>query len=254
MAGEEVVAMRTAEIVCSFDGVTVLDRVSITFPAGSIFAVVGRNGSGKTTLLNVITGFLVPDSGRCLLGSTDITGLATYSIARLGVVRTFQGVRLAMGLSVLENVLVSLPRWPGSNFWCSISRRGVRTGDAIARERAGTLLGRFGLDGRGDIRAGALSYGQQKLLALACAAATDAHVHLFDEPVAGVDPGMRANILDHVLELRERGACVVFVEHDIDAVREIADWVAVLDGGRLVAAGRVEETLRQDSVLEVLVG
>jgi len=234
----------------SFDGVHALVDIRLQLPRSGITAIIGPNGAGKTTLLNVLTGFLRPDSGRCFLGERETTYLPPHLIARLGVARTFQDLRLIFQVSALDNVLLACPRQRGERLLAALLRYSVAPEEARNREEAMRLLRFVDLEEMSSELAGELSYGQQKLLTLACCLATGARVLLLDEPVAGVHPEMASRILDLLRQLRENGKLVVFIEHDIAAVRQVADLVIVMDEGRVIAQGRPREVLERPEIME----
>jgi ABC-type branched-subunit amino acid transport system ATPase component len=238
----------------SFDGVRALAGVTLAFPASGIVAIIGPNGAGKTTLVNVLTGFLRADGGRYFLGERDLTRLPPHKIARLGIGRTFQDLRLINLVSVLENVMLARPNQKGERLLPALFRSGVATEEALNREEALRWLKFVGLADAVDELAGELSYGQQKLLTLACCLATEARILLLDEPVAGVHPEMVEKILGLLRELRQTGKLVVFIEHDIAAVREVADAVIVMDQGKVIAQGKPTEVLERAEIIEAYVG
>lgn len=243
-------ALRCEGVKKAFDGIQALDGVSLAFPSEGINAIIGPNGAGKTTLLNVITGFLRPDTGRCFLKERDTTNLPPHSIAQLGVARTFQDLRLIFHTPVIDNVMLARPHQRGETLTGALLRIGVTKEEQANREEALRLLRFVGLEDETNDLAGALSYGQQKLLSLACCLATDARILLLDEPVAGVRPGMATKILGLLKRLCDEGKLIVFIEHDITAVREIADRVIVMDDGRVIAQGPPSEVLEQPEIME----
>lgn len=237
----------------SFDGVSALADVSIEFPRTGIVAIIGPNGAGKTTLLNVVTGFLRPDSGFCYLSKHRIIGLPAYRIARLGLARTFQDLRLIQLVSVLDNVMLARPNQCGEKLWRALTRIGVRAEERCSRAEAERLLKFVGLAEKAAEPAGTLSYGQQKLLTLACCLAAGAPILFLDEPVAGVHPELATRILDLLGELREAGKLIIFIEHDLAAVRQIADRVIVMDEGRVIADGIPADVLARPEIMEAYV-
>ncbi len=237
----------------TFDGIHALVNVDLNLPLRDIVAIVGPNGAGKTTLLNVITGFLQPDSGRCFLGAREITGMAPHQIAALGIVRTFQDLRFIHHVSVLENVMLARPNQRGEKLIWALLRWGVAEEERWNRQEALRWLQFVGLEENANELAGDLSYGQQKLLTLACCLATEAHILLLDEPVAGVHPELIEKILGLMQELREQGKLIVFIEHDIAAVREVADRVIVMDEGRIIADGPPADVLDTLEIIEAYV-
>lgn len=234
----------------SFDGVRALTSFSLEFPLSGIVAIIGPNGAGKTTLINTLTGFIRPDAGHVYLGEQDTTHLAPYRIARLGVARTFQDLRLILQVPVLDNVLLARPNLRGEQLVYALLRVGIAEEEAINRQEAMRLLQFVGLEEKAYDLAGELSYGQQKLLTLACCLATEARILLLDEPVAGVHPEMASRILTLLRQLREDGKLIIFIEHDIEAVRQIADQVIVMDQGRLIVQGIPSEVLERPEILE----
>jgi ABC-type branched-subunit amino acid transport system ATPase component len=238
----------------SFGGVRALVDVHFLLPPSGIVAVIGPNGAGKTTLIHVLTGFVRPDSGHCCFRNRDITRLRPHSITQLGIARTFQDLRLIRQVSALENVLLARPRQRGEGLFSALFRFGVADEEARNRDEALRLLDFVGLTEQTSARAGELSYGQMKLLTLACCLATDAQVLLLDEPVAGVHPRLIPHILHLLRQLRADGKLIVFVEHDIGAVREVADSVVVMDQGRIIAHGSPADVLLRPEIMEAYVG
>jgi branched-chain amino acid transport system ATP-binding protein len=238
----------------TFEGVHAIDRVSVAFPASGNTAIIGPNGAGKTTLLNVLTGFLRPNAGRCFLGARETTHLPPHEIARLGVARTFQDLRLIGQVSVLDNVLLARPNQRGEGLLSALVRRGVKHEESENRQKAIELLQFVGLNEKAEDAAGELSYGQQKLLTLACCLATEAQMLLLDEPVAGVAPETVARILELLERLREDGKLVIFIEHDIEAVRKIANLVVVMGHGKIIAQGPADDVLQRAEIMEAYLG
>jgi branched-chain amino acid transport system ATP-binding protein len=234
----------------SFDGVRALADLDLTFPSTGIAAIIGPNGAGKTTLLNVITGFQRPQSGQCFLGQSEITRLSPHQIARLGVARTFQDLRLILQVPVIDNVMLARPRQGGERLLGALLRIGLAKEEAQNYQEAMRLLRRVGLANKRNELVDELSYGQQKLVTLACCLATEASILLLDEPVAGVHPEMASQILALLAELRELGKLIIFVEHDITAVRRIADSVIVMDKGHVIAQGAPTEVLERREIME----
>jgi ABC-type branched-subunit amino acid transport system ATPase component len=245
--------LRCENVSKSFDGTHALAGVNVEFPSSGIIAIVGPNGAGKTTLLNVLTGFLRLESGRCSLGERELTGLAPHRIARLGIARTFQDLRLISQVTVLENVLLARPNQRGERLLPALVCFGVCQEEACNREAALKLLDIVGLTDKAGELAGELSYGQQKLLTLACCLATEATIFLLDEPVAGVYPEMIQTILGLLSRLRDQGKLIVFIEHDLAAVRQIADQIIVMDEGRIIAQGKPTEVLERQEIIEAYV-
>ena len=243
-------SLRCAELLKSFDGVRALDRINLTIPTAGIIAIIGPNGAGKTTLINLLTGFLKPDAGKCFLGREEITRLSPHEIARLGIARTFQDLRLILQVRVLDNVMLARPRQRGETLIGALLRIGVAKEERDNREEAIALLKFVGLEERANDLAGKLSYGQQKLLTIACCLATEARLLLLDEPIAGVHPGMVEKILTLIGKLQDDGKQILFIEHDISAVRQVAEHVIVMDQGKIRAQGPPRAVLENPEVME----
>ncbi len=238
----------------SLGSVCVLADVSVRFPSTRITAIIGPNGAGKTTLFNILTGLLPPDEGRCFLGDRETTGIPPHRLARLGVARTFQDLRLVSRISALENTLLVRPNQRGETLLGALFLTGVASEERENMDEAWQLLRSVGLKRHALKQAGSLSYGQQKLLTLVCCIATTAPILLLDEPVAGVDVEMAARILDLIGELRGQGKNIVLIEHDIDAVRKVADHVIVMDEGRIIVQGAPNDVLEQAEIMEAYLG
>jgi ABC-type branched-subunit amino acid transport system ATPase component len=246
--------VRCEDLTRAFGGVKALDGVSLNLPNAGVIAIIGPNGAGKTTLINVLTGFLRPDIGRLFIDGREITYLAPHRIARLGVARTFQDLRLILEVPALENVLLARPNQRGERLLSALLRFGVAKEEGRNRKEAMRLIQFVGLGDEAYELAGELSYGQQKLLTLACCLATEARILLLDEPVAGVHPEMASRILDLLRQLRDDGKLIIFIEHDISAVREAADVVIVMDEGRIIAQGEPGDVLARPEILEAYLG
>lgn len=243
-------ALRCHGLDKTFGGTHALAGVTIQFPATGITAIIGPNGAGKTTLINLLTGFVRPDGGHCFLGQRDATRLAPHRIAGLGFARTFQDLRLIQQITVLDNVMLARPNQRGEKLFYALFRFGVATEEARNREEALRLLKFVGLESKAYELAGELSYGEQKLLTLACCLATEAHTLLLDEPVSGVFPEMASRILDLLRQVRDDGKRIIFIEHDVGAVRKIADVVIVMDQGKVIAQGAPGEVLERPDIME----
>lgn len=249
----EPVSLRCEGLAKSFDGVRALRGVTIRLIAPQVVAIVGPNGAGKTTFLNTVTGFLLPDAGRVFLDERDITGLRPWRIARLGIGRTFQELRVIRQVSVLENLMLARPNQRGEGLFYAQTGIGVAKEEAANRAVSMELLQFVGLVEKANELAGELSYGQQKLLSLACCLATEARTLLLDEPIAGVHPAMAENILELLVSLKLQGKLIVFIEHNLTAVRKVADGVVVMDEGRVIAEGAPLEVLSRTEIMEAFV-
>jgi len=237
----------------SFGGVSALIDINLRFSTSGIIAVIGPNGAGKTTLFNVMSGWQRPDSGRCSFAGRDVTRLAPFQVAQLGVARTFQDLRLIQEVSVLENVLLARPRQRGEILLWAIIGIGIAGDERRNRESAINNLIAVGLQDKIRLKAGELSYGEQKLLTLACCVASDAPTLLLDEPVAGVHPGMIQSISEILFRMKSAGKLVVLIEHNIDVIREVADQVIVMDAGRVIAVGPPRDVLDRPEILKAYI-
>ena len=234
----------------SFGGVRAVQNVSIAVPQGSIFAVIGPNGAGKSTLLNLLSGVYQPDSGSLFFDETRLIGLRAHQRVRLGLARTFQKIRLFKQLTLLENVLAGFHVHQDVPLWKCFLPGGV----GRFRDEAHELLGFVGLDARARDRAGALSYGQQRMLEIARALATRPRLFMLDEPAAGLNAAEVAFLLEKLTLIRDRGATLVVVEHNMDLVMNVARRVFVMDHGVPLFEGTPREVQASPQVIEAYLG
>ncbi|MGH3669672.1 MAG: ABC transporter ATP-binding protein, partial [Pseudonocardiaceae bacterium] len=211
------------------------------------------NGAGKTTLFNLLTGFDRPDACHWTFDWLPLSRLAPHQVAGRGVVRTFQLTKALAKLTVLDNMRLGAPKQTGERFVGALLSTWGPQEQAITG-KAMELLARFRLDGKADDLAGSLSGGQRKLLEMARALMTDPTVVMLDEPMAGVNPALTESLLHHVKSLRQDGMTVIFVEHDMDVIRDISDWVVVMAQGRVIAEGRPEALSSNKAVVDAYLG
>jgi neutral amino acid transport system ATP-binding protein len=242
--------LEVRDVVRAFGGVRAVDGATFEVQQGSITGLIGPNGAGKSTLFHCVSGFLRAQSGRVLLDGRRIDRLPPHRIARGGLVRTFQTPRALTRMTVFENVVLGAPRHPGER----LGRRG-RAREREARSRADGLLALVGLDGHADALAGTLSGGQRKLLDLIRALMTEPRILLLDEPMAGVSPTLRVQLLQHIVELRDRdGITLLIVEHDLDFVMGASDRIVVMNDGRVIAEGTPDEVRGDERVVDAYLG
>lgn len=238
----------------AFGGLVAVDVEHIEIPRNRITALIGPNGAGKSTLFNLLTGFDQPDSGEWFFGDIPLAGKAPHLFPSLGLVRTFQLTKVLGLLTVLDNMKLAARHQRGEKMLLSLFPWLWREQDRKLEERASEILKRFKLFEKKDDFAASLSGGQRKLLEMARALMVDPQLVMLDEPMAGVNPALTESLLHHISDLKNEGMTVLFVEHDMHMVRNIADWVIVMAEGRIVAEGVAEEVLKDPAVVDAYLG
>ncbi|HEV7849731.1 MAG TPA: ABC transporter ATP-binding protein [Mycetocola sp.] len=238
----------------TFGGLTAVDVEHLEIPRNAITALIGPNGAGKTTLFNLLTGFDKPNAGTWSFDGRALAGVPSFKVAKMGQVRTFQLTKALALLSVLDNMKLGGKDQKGENLFRALVPSSWRDQDRALEEKAIELLARFKLDGKKDDYAASLSGGQRKLLEMARALMSDPALVMLDEPMAGVNPALTQSLLDHILDLKTQGMTVLFVEHDMQMVRHIADWVVVMAEGRVVAEGAPREVMQNQAVIDAYLG
>jgi neutral amino acid transport system ATP-binding protein len=241
-------------VVRRFGGMTAVDVDHLEVQKGLITALIGPNGAGKTTLFNLLTGFDKPNSGEWSFQGRSLSGKGASAVAQAGMVRTFQLTKALGRLTVLQNMLLASPSNPGEKLGLSWLPFLWKKHEADATEKAMEILARFKLDTKAQDYAGSLSGGQRKLLEMARALMTDPTIIMLDEPMAGVNPALVQSLLGHIQALRDEGMTVLFVEHDMHAVRHISDWVVVMAEGRIVAEGPPSSVMHDQAVVDAYLG
>ena len=243
------IALAVDRLAHDFGGLRALDEVSLQVAAGERLVILGPNGAGKTTLFNLVTGLLRPAAGRIRLFDQDVTALAPYRRARLGLGRTFQVTTLFPRLTVLDNVLLAVQGADGARFTL---HRPLESFPRI-HAQAESLLATWGLGDRRDVPAHRLSYGEQRQVELLLALAGTPRVLLLDEPTAGLSPAETASVATMVRRF-PRDLTLLLIEHDMDVALDLADRVVVLHQGRVLAEGDRDQIRRDARVAEIYLG
>lgn len=239
----------------SFAGIKAIDGLDFSVAEGSITGIIGPNGCGKTTAVNCITGFDSNYRGAVEFSGQSIAHQRPDTIAREGVIRTFQAIRVFDDLSVLQNVMIGRQSFDGLHWWDLVSRSArFQAVEVETRERAKQRIAQVGLTEKAADRAGELSYGQKKLLALATALMSSPKLIILDEPVAGVNPTLAGEIAETLRELNRTGISFLIIEHNIDFIMSLCDEVIVMDRGRTLTAGSPESVRADDRVIEAYLG
>lgn len=240
----------------NFGGVKAVDRICFHIEEGEVFSIIGPNGAGKTTMFNLITGFYRPDEGRIIFMDRDITGTPSYMLAHIGIVRTFQNMRLFGSLTVLENVLSSVLSKKTYNPFSAVFRtRGYAVSEKTAEEKARGFIDFFGLSGKEDYTASNLSYGEQRRLELARALSTEPRLILIDEPGAGMNPKEISDLAETIKTIRDRySVTIAIIEHQMNLVMNISDRIMVMDFGEKIMEGTPEEVKKDKRVIEAYLG
>ncbi|MET9240373.1 ABC transporter ATP-binding protein [Nonomuraea sp. NPDC003709] len=241
-------------VVRRFGGLTAVEVGHVEIQRGSITALIGPNGAGKTTFFNQLTGFDTADSGSWTFNGKSMNGVPAHKVARAGMVRTFQLTKALSRLTVMENMRLGAQQQKGESFFRALIPSLWRGQEDEITVRAEELLERFKLDAKREDFAGSLSGGQRKLLEMARALMVQPELVMLDEPMAGVNPALTQSLLGHVKDLREQGMTVLFVEHDMDMVRDISDWVIVMAQGAVIAEGPPSTIMSDERVIDAYLG
>ncbi len=224
--------LKTEHVSKSFGNNEVLKDISFSLEQGTISVLMGTNGSGKTTLFNIISGFLQADNGKVYIEDKHLNNLKTYEINRLGITRTFQDMRLIGDLSVRENIMLAFTNQQGEKWWkYIIPNQKIKQEQLQNKQQTAEILKMCFIDDVAESKASEISYGQQKLLNLACCIANNPKVLLLDEPVAGVNPLYRERLSEIITQLKEQGKTLLIIEHNTDFIEKVADKILFLNNG-----------------------
>ena len=238
----------------TFGGITAVDVDHSEVQRGSITALIGPNGAGKTTFFNLLTGFDKPTTGAWSFDGAPMDDIAAHRTAQLGMVRTFQLTKSLTKMSVIDNMKLGATDQRGEKWWNGLLPFLWRDQEAEIEARADELLQRFKLHHMRNEYAGTLSGGQRKLLEMSRALMTKPKLVMLDEPMAGVNPALKQSLNQHIKGLRDDGMTVLFVEHDMDMVHDISDWVIVMAEGRVIAEGTPDQISQNPAVIDAYLG
>jgi neutral amino acid transport system ATP-binding protein len=241
------------EVSRSFGGLRAVDVQHVEIQRGAITALIGPNGAGKTTFFNLLTNFDHPDTGKVTFDGEETTGVRSHELASRGMVRTFQLTKVLAKMPVIDNMMLAGQQQAGESMWRALTN-GWRPQERSVEKRALEVLDEFNMIHMKDEFAGALSGGQRKLLEMARAMMAQPRLIMLDEPMAGVNPALTQSLLGHVKRLRSEGISVMFVEHDMDVVQDISDWVVVMAEGTVIAEGPPRSIGENPAVVDAYLG
>lgn len=247
--------LKVQDLTIRFGGLVAVDGLNFEIQKGEIFGLIGPNGAGKTTCFNMISGTFKPTSGSIELNGKRIDGKQMYQINKLGVARTYQNINLFKTMTALENILVGQHARLSCGLPSSVLKMPKeRREETQAKQKAAEILEFVGLKGKETVLSNAMPYGDQRLLEIARALASDPCLLLLDEPAAGMNPTEKNQLAELILKIRETGITVLLVEHDMKFVMGITDEICVLNYGKRIALGKPEEVQKNEDVIAAYLG